>query len=143
MQNTQIKIAHSILALSPVLAVPKPHVLTTSNECRQIFWPVSCAGPATKKNDRVVENASIAILIGTQTPKKMSQLLAEKTIVLGKLQLSILVARMGEIMVSPTEPEFQGKVSLIPIPSSRLSMKATERVMSASNAKAIRSNIFR
>ena len=83
------------------------HVRTTGNECRQVPGIMSCAGSATEQDDTVVQYASIAILVALQFSEEIGQLLTEKFVVLGKLQLAILVIRMRQAVVRFLEPQLK------------------------------------
>ena len=112
---------------------------------RQVARVVRRARAAAEEHDRVVEHAAVAVLVLGETAEEMRQICsAEEQVVFRERQLPVLVRRVREASDgSLVRPSLSGNVSLIPMPSSRLSMNATDRVMSASKARAIRSNMLR
>ena len=58
---------------------------------------------------------------------KAGDLLTEKQVVFGKIELASFVTSMGQLVVCPAQAKLQRKRIADPMPSSRFSMKATLR----------------
>ena len=85
----------------------KPHVRTTRDQSRQIGWIVRRAGTAAKEHDAVIQNGSPRIFVLLESFQEISHLLAQKQVVLRKLELPILILRMREIVMSPIQSQLQ------------------------------------
>ena len=106
-QNTQIEVGHACFAVTPVCPMAEAHVAATSHQRRQVGGIVRGAGTTAEQDNRIVKHRPVAILAGIQTLKKMGELLAQKEVISGKMQLASFITRMGKRVVGAGQTQFE------------------------------------
>ena len=84
-------IGHPRITLTPIDAMLESHVLSTRDQGRQIFGIMRGTRTTTKQGDRVIHERSMLIFEAFKLFEEISQLFAQKQVVLRKFQLTIFI----------------------------------------------------